>query len=220
MLRKLTRYFIPGAIFIVFLFAPRPPGIRQGYFPLFLLFGFSLWQRDKIRNFIKPSQSLLAKYLLIALLWSLWVEKVLGRQQEARYPFLIFLISLTFTIPYFLIWHKLIAKFKNFTFAEVFIFSGLSGAIAQTLLTPKVLGVFSDVSFIPALLMAIYNFLFILVMFGMLTSLPFALLFEDKFGESNLSNTKKKLLSLGSVFFALPFLIISIIILRVLFPTP
>lgn len=217
MKKKLTNYFIPAAIFIVFLFAPRPPGIYQGYFPLFLLFGILVWQKEKIRDFLKPQQSLLTKYLLIAIFWSLWVEKVLGRQSEASYPFLIFLISLSFNVPYFLIWHRLITKFKNFTFKEVFILSGLSGALAQTLLTPKVLGIFSDVRLIPALFMAFYNFTYIFVMFGMLTSLPFTLLFKDQVEAGDASETKKNILSLGSVFFALPFLIISIIILRILF---
>lgn len=220
MLKKLAKYFIPFSILIVFFFAPRPPGIYQGYFPLFLLFGILVWQKEKIRDFLKPQQSLLTKYLLIAIFWSLWVEKVLGQQQEARYPLLIFLVSLTFNIPYFLIWHKLITKFKSFTFKEVFLLSGLSGALAQTLLTSKVLGVFTDVRFIPALFMAFYNFMYIFVMFGMLTSLPFALLFEDKFGEGKALSTKGKVLSIGSVFFALPFLIVSIIILRVLFRLP
>lgn len=214
MTKKLTNYFILAAIIIVFLFAPRAPGMRHGYFPLFLLFGIFLWQRDKIRSFLKPSKSRLVKYLLIAIVWSLLVERVLGQQQEARYPFLVFLISLTFAIPYFLIWHKLISKFKNFIFSEIFILSGLSGALAQALLTSKILGVFADVRFIPACFMAFYNFLNIFVMFGMLTSLPFALIFEDNFGPGNISNTKKNLFALASVFFALPIFIFTLIILR------
>lgn len=177
-------------MFLVIVLSPKTPGVHPRYFLFFAMFGLLYWQKDKIRvwlsrlSFPETSQG---KFFLVVVVWAFLVEHLITQGALGKRPFFSFLLSLFFVLPYFYFWYKWIFSNNKLGYQQVFYLSGFAAAILQTILTPKIITPFFNYRLFLAFLVALFNFVTIMTVFGVVTVLPYLLAFDQPSKEEKLS---------------------------------
>jgi len=150
------------------------------YIYLFL-FAILYWQKEKIRSvFIsaKGSKKLFI-FLFISIIWAIFLNIFLAVLPFNPNPLINTLISFGFYIPYFLFWY-LLFKRGIFSYLNVFYLSGLSGVIFDLFFTHKTVQTVAlqgyD-SMVLALIAFTARLIIVFTIYGVLTILPYSLVF-------------------------------------------
>lgn len=192
---------------------------KKGILVFLLVFSITYWQRKRLQDFfqkIKNPKVGWLVFVLTAWLWAIFLEFSLELSPFHPKPIANYLIGMGFYLPYFALWLKFIKRYQ-FTFLEVFYLSGLGRLIFDLLITRKLLIAPSvATSLVSALLIFTSQTIFMLVLFGMLTTLPALYL---KVQENNQHNkpVKEYFIGLTSNLLAAGVFILWTIVLKVIF---
>ncbi|MBL7150696.1 hypothetical protein ISS86_02090 [Candidatus Microgenomates bacterium] len=180
-----------------------------------LLFALFYWQKKRLQKLLARLPKKISHffaYLIVAVFWAVIFEITLGQFAFHPRPVISFIISLGFYLPFFVIWYKLISRFR-FSLIEVFYLSGLSGILFGLLITKQLWAPFAIYSNIKITLIAFFGrIVATLITYACLTSLPALLLFEKY--ELVERPFKQSLLALIITILALPFFLIWIVLLK------